>query len=133
MPQLTDSKAPIQALKKVSLSIKAGTFPGGDDLIAQNTTMDLIFGLGIEGLTPFEFLLSDHIEGSSFSIKLKPHEVCPTFQHITLPLFDCPDSTEYIFFSFTVIKIKEADNREVIKAMAELSSCSGGSCDCCGH
>jgi hypothetical protein len=49
-----------------------------------------------------------------------------------LPHFDIPDSAESIFFTFQMIKIEEADHREVIKAMAELNSC-GGSCECCAH
>jgi hypothetical protein len=132
MNQAIDPKPQIQALDKVTLSIKAGTQPGENDLNPKSRTFEIIFGLGIEGLTPFEFLLSKQLQGDSFSLELHPKEFCQTFQHITLPHFDFPESAESIFFTFQVIKMEKADSREVIKAMAELSSCSG-SCDCCGH
>lgn len=133
MAQTLDHKKRVQMLKKISISIKAGTQPNGNNLIANSTTFDMIFGIGVEGLTPFEYLLSEKVEGDSFSLELHPDEVCRTFQHITLPHFVTPESSEPIFFNFQVIKVDEAHQREVIKAMAELSSCSGGSCECCGH
>jgi hypothetical protein len=132
MKQTIDPKPQIQALDKVTLSIKVGTQPGGNDLNPKSPTFEVIFGLGIEGLTPFEFLLSEKFQADIFSLYLHPNEVCQTFQHIALPYFDFPESVDSIFFTFSVITVKKADSREVIKAMAELSSC-GGSCDCCGH
>jgi hypothetical protein len=132
MKHAIDQKTQIQALNKVTLSINIVSQPDGNALNPQSPTFEVIFGLGIEGLTPFEFLLSKQFEGDSFSLKLHPNDVCQTFQHITLPHFDFSESTESIFFTFQVIKVEQADSREVIKAMAELSSC-GGSCDCCGH
>ncbi len=132
MAQTIEQKSPIQALKKVTLLVNAGTQPDGNDLNPKSSTFEFIFGLGIEGLTPFEFLLSKQSEGDTFSLKVHPHDVCKTFQHITLPSFDFPESIESVFFKFQVIKVEDANSRELIKAMAELSSC-GGSCECCGH
>jgi hypothetical protein len=132
MAQTIEQKSPIQALKKVTLLVNAGTQPDGNDLNPKSSTFQVIFGLGIEGLTPFEFLLSNQSEGDTFSLKLHPNDVCKTFQHITLPAFDFPESTESVFYKFQVIKVEDASSREVIKAMAELSSCSG-SCECCDH
>ncbi len=132
MKETTDQKSPIQPLNKVSLSIKIGTQPGKNDLNPKSPTFEFIFGLGVEGLTPFEFFLSKQFKGNSFSLTLHPNDVCHTFQHTTLPHFDIPESAESVFFTFQVINVEKADSRELIKAMAELSSC-GGSCDCCGH
>jgi len=132
MAQTIEQKSPIQALKKVTLFVNAGTQPDGNDLNPKSSTFEFIFGLGIEGLTPFEFLLSKQSEGDTFSLKVHPHDVCKTFQHIALPAFDFPESIESVFFKFQVIKVEDANSRELIKAMAELSSC-GGSCECCGH
>jgi hypothetical protein len=133
MAKTIDQKSPIQPLKKVTLSINAGTRPEGNDLKPETSTFELIVGLGLEGLTPFEFLLSKQSQDERFALKLHPDEICKTFQHITLPHFDFPESTESIFFSFQVIKVEDPDSREVVKAMAELSSCGEGSCECCGH
>ncbi len=125
-------KSPIQALKKITLSVSAGTWPETANLNSEKETFQMIFGLGTAGLTPFEFLLSKRAEGDCFSIPLTPNELCQTFQHIPLPQFEFPESVESIFFHFQVIKVEDSTSREVIKAMAELSSC-GGSCECCGH
>jgi hypothetical protein len=132
MEQIFDPKSPVQPLKKVTLSVNACAQPEGKHSDQESQTFELIFGLGTEGLTPFEFLLSKKSQGDTFSLKLHPNDICQTFRHIALPHFDFPESAESIFFTFQMIKIEEAENREVIKAMAELSSC-GGSCECCAH
>jgi hypothetical protein len=132
MEQITEQKSPVQPLKKVTLSVNVSTQAEGNNPDQDSQTFQLIFGLGTEGLTPFEFLLSKQMQGDIFSLKLHPNDICHTFKHITLPHFDIPNSAESIFFTFQMIKIEEADHREVIKAMAELNSC-GGSCECCAH
>jgi hypothetical protein len=130
--QNINHKSPIQALKKVTLSVNARTQPEGNDSNLESQTFVFIFGLGTEGLTPFEFMLSKHFEGDNFSLKLHPNDICQTFRHIALPHFDFRESAESIIFTFQMVKVEEAENREVIKALAELSSCSG-SCECCAH
>lgn len=123
----------ISALKKVTFSFTAGTQMGQNDLNPESSTFDIIYGLGVEGLTPFEFQITDKSEGDSICLRLDSHEVCRTFQHITLPHFNAPDANDPVFLQFQVEKVVEADSREIIKAMAEMSACSGDSCDCCGH
>lgn len=123
----------ISALKKVTFSFTAGTQMGQNDLNPESSTFDIIYGLGVEGLTPFEFQITDKSEGDSICLRLNPDDVCQTFQHITLPHFNTPDTADPVFLQFQVEKVVEADSREIIKAMAEMNACSGGSCDCCGH
>jgi hypothetical protein len=132
MEQIFDHKSSVQPLKKVTLSVNASTQAEVNDPDQDSQTFQLIFGLGTEGLTQFEFLLSKQMQGDIFSLKLHPNDICQTFKHITLPHFDIPKSAESIFFKFQMIKVEEAEHREVIKAMAELNSC-GGSCECCAH
>jgi hypothetical protein len=132
MEQIFDPTSPVQPLKKITLSVNARTQPERNHSDQKSQAFELIFGLGTEGLTPFEFLLSKQNQGDTFSLNLHPNDICQTFRHIALPHFDFPESAESIFFTFQMIKVEEAENREVIKAMAELSSC-GGSCECCSH
>jgi hypothetical protein len=132
MEQMFDHNLPVQPLKKITLSVNASTQAEGNNSDNDSQTFQFIFGLGTDGLTPFEFLLSKQMQNHIFSLKLHPDDICQTFKHINVPHFDIPESAESIFFTFQMIKVEEADHREVIKAMAELSSC-GGSCECCAH
>jgi hypothetical protein len=90
---------------------------------------DFIFGIGIDGLSPFEFDLAGKGVGHESVYILKRAELNRLFQHLIPPLFLC-DTPEAFTLKIRVIGIGQADPREVIKAMAEASSCGS---DCCGH
>jgi hypothetical protein len=128
-----EDKRRIETLKKVTLSCKAGSHPDSSDLLSETDSFDIIFGIGSEGLTPFEFELGKKTEGDSFAFDVFSKNLCKTFQHLTIPGLNVPESAEKIHFTFNVEKVAAADSREVVKAMAELNACQGGSCDCCGH
>ena len=49
----------IGVLKKITLSVEAGTAPDSMDLTPKSAHFEFIYGLGTSGLTPFEIQLAD--------------------------------------------------------------------------
>jgi hypothetical protein len=110
----------IEYLKKVRLNMEWG---------GQKTPFEFVFGIGSEGLSPFEFALSGKGPGYEHEFVLTRREAEGLFQHLVPPLF-LDDIPETFTLKVRVIHIAEADQREVIRAMAEASSCGS---HCCGH
>ena len=133
MTTTTEEKSRIETLKKITVTCKAGTAPGGDDLASGNERFDFVYGLATEGLTPFEFKIGGKSAGETVDFAVPARDICKTFQHLTVPGLDTPGPSENVHFSFHIESVETPDSREVIKAMAELNACGGGSCDCCGH
>ncbi len=133
---MNETKIPneqISNLKKVTLNYSAGTRNGLDDLVPEFSTLDFIFGIGSEGLTPFEYEIVDRNEGDTITLSLSSDALCNTFEHLQLPELEIPEGQDQVYLKFEVVKVAPADNREVIKAMAEINACGGsGLCDCCG-
>jgi hypothetical protein len=96
---------------------------------AEQIPYEFIFGIGTEGLSPFEFDLAGKNAGHEGEYHLKRAELTGLFQHLTPPLFLC-DVPDAFTLKVRVVEIGQADQREVIKAMAEASSCGS---HCCGH
>ena len=88
-----------------------------------------IFGIGTEGLSPFEFDLAGKSEGYEREYPLNRSLLNDLFRHLTPPLFLC-DVPDAFTLKVRVVEIGEAEQKEVIKAMAEASSCGS---HCCGH
>lgn len=123
---------PIQNLKKVTLAVKA-------DSRAESVPFEFIYGVGSEGLCPFEVLLADRIMGETLRLDVSGIMAEETFGHLLVPLRFALEFRE-VPLSFTleleVTGVAEASNREVVQAMArstQLSGC-GGNCGCgCGE
>jgi hypothetical protein len=107
-------------LKRVTLDMKWD---------GRRAPFEFIFGIGTEGLSPFELELSGKGLSYERDFRLTRKELEGFFQHLLPPLF-LHDIPEAFTLKVRVVHIAEADQREVIKAMAEASSCGS---HCCGH
>jgi hypothetical protein len=119
----------IGLLKKVTLSMEAGTSPELMDLTPRPSQLEFIYGLGTEGLTPFEFQLVDKTVGNEVRLQISGEQIPRVFQHLSLPSINIPETLNTIFFKFIVLEILHTNQREVIKALAENANC-GDSCCC---
>lgn len=90
---------------------------------------EFVFGIGTEGLSPFEIELSGKGLGYEREFNLTREEVGRLFHHLLPPLF-LYDMPEAFTLKVRVVGVTKADQREIIKAMAESSSCGS---HCCGH
>jgi len=122
----------VENLRKITLAIQAGTSREKMDLQSRPAEFEFVFGLGAEGMTPFEYELLDSTEGDEIALPLQKDEIDPTFEHLHPPILNLFENRTQLFLKFRILKITPADNREIVKAMAAMAG-RGNGCDCgCG-
>ena len=123
----------VENLKKIALSIQAGTLQDTMDLIPKYPNIGFIFGLGAEGMTPFEYELAEKVEGESILIHLRKEDFYCFFEHLNPPLMDLFDRRDDVYLKVNIDAVTPAENREIVKAMAAKAAHGGAGCDCdCG-
>ena len=128
--QKTAASPTVDNLKKITLSIEAGTSAKKMDITARPQSMTFVYGLGTTGLTPFEYHLADKSTGDEVLVSIRPGELARTFGHL-LPLLETElDDTAEVRLKVRIDRIIPAEGREIISAMAAAAECG---CDCgCG-
>ncbi|MDM8551671.1 hypothetical protein QUF72_16410 [Desulfobacterales bacterium HSG2] len=131
---MTENRSKIENLKKVTLSVEAGRTQDSMDL-TQPFQFEFIFGLGTEGLTPFEYELADKNEGDEISFCLKREKTREIFEHLCLPFHHLSERPDSFYLKARVVKVAQAENTEVVRAMAGITSCGDHCCgdDSCCH
>jgi hypothetical protein len=127
---MNEGEEKVGHLKKVDLLIEAGRTPETLDLISKPISLSFVFGIGQRGLTPLEFELIDRKVGDALTLKVKPGQLMGIFGHLYVHLLEFPEDIQTIYLRVRLERISAADQREVIKALADLSGCGG---HCCGH
>jgi hypothetical protein len=120
----------IDALKKITLSVEAGTAPDSMDLTLESSHFEFIYGLGIAGLTPFEIQLADKTVGEEIRLHINREEIPQVFQHLVLFPLTLPEHVDSFYLTLKIESVIQADQREVIKALAEIANCED---HCCSH
>ena len=123
----------VEDLKKITLSIMAGKLQDTINLTPGHPEIEFIFGLGPEGMTPFEYELVGKAEGESVLLHLKKEDVFSFFEHLN-PLFnDLFAGEDDVYLQVKILAVTPAENREIVKAMADMAAHGGAGCDCgCG-
>ena len=127
---MNENNGRIDNLKKVTLTFQAVDSSDDMNFLPEPLTEEFIFGIGTGGLTPFEYQLVGKKEGDSLVIHVEGQNMAETFQHIFFPSLGIPDESASFYLKIKVVKVMEADQREVIGAMAEAAGCGE---HCCGH
>jgi hypothetical protein len=123
----------IENLKKITLSFQAGTSPDNMSRTPEYPEFSFIFGLAPEGMTPFEYELLEKVEGDEVLLHLQKNTLNIFFEHLNPPLRDLFDGRDEIDVNVKILQISAADNREIVKALADMTAHGGGGCDCgCG-
>ena len=123
----------VENLKKITLSFQAGTSREVMDLSPKNPEFKFIFGLAPEGMTPFEYELVEKVEGDDVLIHLEKSSRNRFFEHLNPQIWDLFDVCDAIYLKVIILEVSAADNREIVKAMADMTAHGGGGCDCgCG-
>jgi len=125
-----EEKAGIGPLKKVVLLLEAGRETGRLDFAPGPIRCAMIYGLGVLGLSPLESTLSGKKEGDVCVLHLGKNELSDFFQHISIPSLGIPEGVESFTLKITVAEVSLPDQREVVKAMADMADCGS---HCCGH
>ena len=127
---MSENRQGVGPLNKISILMEAGTGPDKTDLAAEPIPFEFIFGAGSQGLSPFEFELANKKEGEGFSMHVGVEELPDLFQHLFIPSLAVPESISSFYLKVKIVKVSEADPKEVIRAMAEAAACGD---HCCGH
>ena len=123
----------VENLKKITLSFQAGTSPDTMDLTPKFPRFEFIFALGQEGMSPFEYELLDKSEGEEVLLHIHKQAFYGFFEHLNPPIGDLFDGREDVYLKSKISAVATADNRDIVKAMAEMTAHGGGGCDCgCG-
>ena len=119
-------------MKKISMQYTAGSTEKRDDIISSPEPMEFIFGLGSDGLTPFEYELEGRTKGDKVLFHIPRHRVLATFGHLLSNMGKLPVDVASFYLNFEITGIGEAGPRELVQALAAATAC-GGDCDCgCG-
>jgi hypothetical protein len=122
----------VENLKKITLTFQAGTSPETMDLTPRYPRFEFIFALGQEGMSPFEYELVHKTEGEEVLLHIQKQRFYTFFEHLNPPILDLFDSREDIFLKAKIDAVSAADNRAVVKALAEMTTRGGGECGCGG-
>lgn len=123
----------VENLKKITLSFQAGTSPDTMDLTPKYPRFEFIFALGQEGMSPFEYELVNKPEGQEVLLHIHKPAFYRFFEHLNPPIWDLFEGREDIYLKSKISAVATADNRDIVKAMAEMTAHGGGECDCsCG-
>lgn len=125
-------KPAVGPLKKISMKYTAGSAPDTTDLISSPASFEFIFGLGVDGLTPFEYQLEGKSPGDIVQYLIERSRINDTFGHLLSSMGELPAERESFYLNLEINGICDADQRELVSALAATTSC-GGDCDCgCG-
>lgn len=122
------SAATVAPLMKLTLSLGAET-PNAD-----RRELAFIFGVGLQGLTPFEQALAGRGVGEEVRLAVTGGDAGCFFGHLGPTVRPILGRDETTAFTARIQAVEAPDPREVVRALAETTG--HGSCDCgcgCGH
>ncbi len=126
----------VENLKKITLTFQAGTTREAMDLTLKYPGLKFIFGIGPEGMSAFECELADKAEGEDVLLHLKKETFHDFFEHLNPTLMDLFDGRDDVYLKVKIVAVAVAENREIVKAMAEKTAHGGlggdCGCACCG-
>jgi hypothetical protein len=122
----------VENLKKITLSFQAGTSPDAMDLTPKYPIFEFIFALGQEGMSPFEFELVNKSEGEEVLLQINKESYYTFFEHLNPPIWELFENREQFYLKAKITAVAAADNRDVVKALAEMTAHAGSGCDCGG-
>ena len=96
-------------------------------------SVSFIFGIGKNGLTPFERRLEGQPAGSGFEMVLDKTTLQQWFDHLKPALPDFSGMAGSFTLEVSVEEIAPATGREVVRAMAAQVEGCGCGCGCEGH
>lgn len=122
----------VQPLHYITADVQIGSSPEQIDLTASPVCCKFIYGINAEGLTPFEYAISESKIGDKIKTSVKKEESAEFFSQFEGILSDMNSIPDTLFITINIRRVEKAESRDIIKAMAGGSEC-GCSCGCGGH
>ena len=120
----------VDNLRMVTVSMEAGKTAQTMNLTPTPQECEFIFGIGSQGLTPLEFELAGKNIGEEVLIHIRREDLADTFQHVPIPSFCLSHALDGCWLKLRIVRVREADQREIVKALADMAECGS---ECCGH
>lgn len=122
-------------MKKIAVSVRLVHGVSGDAETEKPITFSFIYGIGRDGLSPFEQRLESCSVGQRIQFEVKSGAVADFFGGLFAQirgLIEGKVMPENLVFEIEIVKLEDVENREVVAALARSASgCgSGGSCGC---
>jgi hypothetical protein len=128
---MTTSSQTIGPLTKVTLALDLNEVRA-DGSPSETTDISFIYGLGAEGITPFEKALHGKSPQESVNLKVEAQQAHSLFGHLACDILAGTQVSPPFELKATVVSVEKAKDRDLVKAMAKSSQCGSG-CDCgCG-
>ena len=126
-------KKSVDYLTKVTVSLEAGSGPDNMDLTRDPVQHTFVFGVAAHGITPFEKALFEGGVDDERTFPIQKDQACDILGHLGPPLLSRLSAPLPFFLKARITHIAQADDREVIQAMAATLNACGDGCDCgCG-
>jgi hypothetical protein len=126
---------PIAFMQKVTLQIAMTQAHHLSGPTAPATPYTFIYGIGAQGLSPFEQALSERRPGEELTFEVHSDQWQAFWGHLSpCHIVERPSSAS-CQLKIRVLAVEPAASREVVKALAQSSACGEG-CgggDCCSH
>ena len=123
-----------KSLKKLYLLLRVGSSEQEYNYTPEPVPFDFIYGIGHQGITPFEKLLTSLNEGESTSFALQRAELQQFFgkqAHQLRQVTGMHLVPEQLYFEVQLTECLEPEPREMVQAMAKtIAHGCGGGCDC---
>ncbi|MDA8139889.1 MAG: hypothetical protein M0036_14665 [Desulfobacteraceae bacterium] len=123
----------IGPLDKVTLQLRISSTPTQPEEELPTIKSSFIYGIGVQGVTPFEKLLFGKTVGDQIDLTIEQGCQHAFLGHLGHALLSQNQFKQPVHLNVTVLSVLDAESHEVVKAMAQLVEGCGGSCDCgCG-
>jgi len=119
----------VEPLRKIRIWVQSGKTPTNMDLTPDPVPLEFVFGVGSEGLSPFEYRLAGKRPGDILTIAMDAGEAGAAFGRLQFPLHVMPQNLSRFYMRVSVEAVSPASNKEVIQAMADMAKCEHGCCD----
>lgn len=124
---MTTEQATIVPLTKINLvlCLEAGEHGGG----SLEAPLTFVYGIGVEGLTPFEYALAGKKPGDTIQIHVDENQGQAVFGHLFCAVAQAVAATPPWRLSARVTSVDSMNDRDLVKAMAQGGDCQGD-CGC---
>jgi len=120
----------VEPLKRVVIGVSGGTKAKGKQTFGPHRTVSFIFGLGSEGLTPFEMTIEGKRPGEVVVLDLDNEDKLQFFGHVLLWFMPDQGVLDSEVLRVVVKELKDVPQREIIRELAEITEFGHG-CSCC--
>ena len=123
----------IDYMKKITVSLEAGSSPDSMDLCKHPFSFQFIYGVGSEGVCLFEKALFEKRSGEEILLQVDPHQAGELFGHLKQSLITFLPMAKSFYLKAKITAIEPADNQEIVRAIAKGTGSSDCGCGCGGN